>query len=46
MDAKVPVSEVVAGSRPSKKAWSPPRLTVHGALPAMTLAATGPAPPK
>jgi hypothetical protein len=44
MDGTIPVSEVVAGSSPNKKAWSPPRLTVHGALPAMTLAATGPAP--
>ncbi len=41
MDAKVPGSEAVAGSSSGKKAWSPPRLTVHGALPAMTLAATG-----
>jgi hypothetical protein len=44
MDVKVPVGsdDAVTGANPGKKAWTAPRLTVHGTLPAVTLAQTGP----
>jgi hypothetical protein len=44
MDVQRPVGadDVEAGASGDKKVWTPPRLTVHGTLPAVTLAATGP----
>lgn len=35
-----PDSNIPDGASQVKKAWTPPRLTVHGTLPAMTFAAS------
>jgi hypothetical protein len=35
--------ETAAGPSPVKKAWTSPRLTVHGTVPTMTFDTTGPA---